>query len=148
MSAVDDAKQGDQEQPKKRGSIRTGLRPENIGRVEIGFIPYQLEAPPHLAGFPRNILFAKSQAADGTYLGQVCYHPDPDSFVEDEETKRMAYYRRESSPYWMMVILKKQTGVWETFKYRDGQTVHSSTGRDFKWAMFYTTINGPEEGEV
>jgi hypothetical protein len=147
MSVVDDTKHGDQEQPKK-GVIKIGVRPENEGRVEIGFIPYQLESPPHLAGFPRNILFAKGQAADGTYFGHVCYYPDPNSFVEDEETKRMAYYRRESSPYSMMVIFKKKTGGWQTFKYRDGQTVHSSTGRDFKWAMFYTTIGGPEEGEV
>jgi len=48
--------------------------PENEGHVEIGFIPYQIEAPAHLAGFPRNILFAKAQATDGSYVGQVCYY--------------------------------------------------------------------------
>jgi hypothetical protein len=146
MSAVDNTKQGDQE-PEERDSLITGTDPDK-GRVEIGFIPYQLEAPPHLAGFPRNILFVKGQAADGTYFGYVCYYPDSDSFVEDEETKRMAYYRRESSPYSMVVIFEKKTGSWETFKCRDGQIVHFSSGRDFKWSMFYTTIGGPEEGEV
>jgi hypothetical protein len=116
--------------------------------VEIGFVPYQLESPPHLAGFPRNILIVKGQAADGTDFGYVCYYPDLDSFVEDEETRRMAYYRRGSSPYWMVVVFYKKTGHWETFKYRDGQMVQSASGRDFKWALFHTTIGGPVEGEV
>ena len=117
-------------------------------REEIGFIPYQIETPAHLAGFPRNILFAREQAPDGGYLGQVCYYPDSDSLVEDDETKRMAYYRPESSPYWMMVIYEKKTGGWQTFKYRDEQTVQSASGRTFKWALFHTTICGPAEGEV
>ena len=104
-------------------------------RDEIGFIPYKIETPAHLAGFPRNILFAREQAPDGGYLGQVCYYPDADSFVEDDETKRMAYYRRESSLYWMIVIFEKKTGRWQTIKYRDGQQVRSSSGRDFKWAL-------------
>jgi hypothetical protein len=37
---------------------------------------------------------------------------------------------------------------WLAQEYRDGQRVRSSSGRDFKWAMFHTTISGPEEGEV
>jgi len=148
MSAVDHAKQGNQEQRERKDSLRTGNNSNNERRVEIGFIPYQIEAPEHLAGFPRNIVFVKGQAADGTYFGYACYYRDPDSFVEDEETKRMAYFRRESSPNWMMVILKKNTGVWENVQVPRRTESPLSTGRDFKWAMFYTTIGGPEKGEV
>jgi hypothetical protein len=46
----DHTMQRDAEEPKKQGSIRIGVRPENRGRVEIGFIPYKIEEPPHLAG--------------------------------------------------------------------------------------------------
>jgi len=48
----------------------------------------------------------------------------------------------------MMVIFEKKPGGWQTFKYRDGQTVQSASGRNFKWALFHTTIGGPAEGEV
>src|SRR5437762_8729747 len=139
MSAVDDHTRQD-EDPRKKGSFRIVNTPENQGRVEIGFIPYQIEAPAHLAGFPRNILFAKARAADGGYVGQVCYYPDPDSFVEDGETKRMAYYRRESRPYWMIVIFEKKTGGCQTFRYRDGKRVRSSSGPESSWALIHTRL--------
>ena len=98
MSAVDDnTKQRDQEQPTKEGSFGVVNRPENERRVAIGFIPYRLESPAHVAGFPRNILFVKkAKRRTERTLNTLLL---PDSFVQDEETKRMAYYRRESSPY-------------------------------------------------
>jgi hypothetical protein len=77
--------------------------------------------------------YAKGRPRVEGYLGQVCYYPDPRTFVEDNE-RRMAYYRREQ-PLLDHLILERKL-VEHTFKYRDGQRVRCSSGRA-KWAMFY-----------
>ena len=76
MSAVDNTKQGDQE-PEEKDSLRTRTDPEDERRVEIGFIPYQIEAPEHLAGFPRNILFVKGPGGGRNVLWPRLLLPRP-----------------------------------------------------------------------
>ncbi len=125
--------------------------------VLVGFIPRQIEASREdeygacLAGFPVNIYYARvPEVHNGNPFQStiVCYDYDPLTFEEDEESKRMAYYPRHRSPYWVLVVYRKQAGIWETFKYRGSELVRRSFGRDFRNALFYTTFGGPEVDEV
>ena len=129
----------------------------NRNRIFVGFIPRQIEASREdqdgacLAGFPVNIYYARvSESHNGnpSQSTSVCYYYDPLTFEEDEESKRIAYYPRHRSPYWVLVVYKKKTGIWETFKYRGSELVRRSFGRDFRNALIYTTFGGPEVDEA
>ena len=129
----------------------------NKNRIFVGFIPQQIEANREdkygacLTGFPVNIYYARvpeSHNGNPFQSTSVCYYYDPLTFEEDEESKRLKYYPRHRSPYWVLVVYRKQTGIWETFKYRGGELVRRSFGRDFRNALFYTTFGGPELDEA
>jgi len=79
---------------------------------------------------------------------QVCYYPSVNSFVEDGETKRMAYYRRESRPYWMIVIFEKKTGGCQTFRYRRWQESSLLIWARVKWGpdSHAALVAGEDEG--
>ncbi len=120
-------------------------------------IPRQIEAEwnlryAYLAGFPLNIVFTGRRPSDEAaqpYLVAACYWFDFRTYEEDEELREMCYYPNEESPYCLRVSVRKDTGVWETFKYRDEELVCSASGATFEAAMMQTTIIGlqPDEPE-
>jgi hypothetical protein len=57
------------------------VKPEQQGREEIGFsFPTRPKTAAHWQGFREASCTQRTERQTG-YLGQVCYYPDPGSFV-------------------------------------------------------------------
>jgi hypothetical protein len=121
----------------------------------IANIPVQIQAEwdpdyAHLAGFPLNIVYTglrNSEGQDQPRPAAACYWLDPGTYREDEQRREMLYVPREASPYSVRVTVRKDTGTWETRKYRGQELVCAASGPNFKTAMLHTTLAGLESDE-
>jgi len=118
-------------------------------------IPVQIEADwdpryDFLAGFPLNLLYSGVRISDADaqpYVAAACYWFDPRTYREDDEIREMRYRPRERSPYHVRIVVRKRTGAWETFKYRDDVLVFQSSGPEFRGVMIATTAVGLRSDE-
>jgi hypothetical protein len=123
----------------------------------IANIPIQIEARwnrefAYLAGFPLNLVYSGQRAAhagEAPHVAAACYWFDPGTYREDELIREMLYRPNGESPYSVRVTVRKDTGVWETFKLCGDQLLYVAHGPNFDTAMFQTTLVGlcPDEPE-
>ena len=88
-----------------------------------------------------------SDAGALPHTAAACYWFDPGTYREDDQIREMLYFPREESAYFVRVTLRKDTGVWETFKYRAEDLVCTASGPNFEAAMLHTTLAGLEPDE-
>src|SRR5689334_12504095 len=93
---------------------------------ELANIPYRIHPAENarLAGFPRNVLYTglRSEPRDGSRRAfSACYYPDPKSYSETEQTCQLSYLSNDAPEYRLEITLNKQTGVWDTRKFRGRQ---------------------------
>ena len=142
----------------KRKKLDEEFLPEVIeedgGEDFVAFIPRQIEADdnyePQLVGFPFNILFGGF--VDDTQTGQqslidVCYWPAPETFREDSQRKEMRYFTKPINDYFVRVIFEKNSGRWQTEKFRGKKLIRTALGSTLDNAMIHTTMVGPEPDE-
>lgn len=133
----------------------TGKPTEQDPKARFANIPFQIEADwdpryAHLAGFPLNVLYSgvrRSDADGQPHVAAACYWFDPETYHEDEQTREMRYRPRERSPYHVRVIVRKDTGAWETFKYRGEVLLFQSSGAEFRGVMIAATAAGLRSDE-
>jgi len=121
-------------------------------------IPSQIDAGwnpryAYLSGFPLNLLYTGLRAASAGGAPRVaaaCYWFAPVTYREDAHIREMQYLPRTASPYYVHVTVRKDTGVWGTWKYRGRELVCTASGPDFETAMIHTTLVGlqPDEPET
>jgi hypothetical protein len=120
----------------------------------FAFVPDQIRADdeygPLLEGFPLNILFAGM--TDDTQTGKqslisVCYWPAPETLREDSRRKEMRYVTRPKNGYSIRVIFEKNTGRWQTEKFKGKKLMSSAFGSTLDQTMIHTTMDGPERDE-
>jgi hypothetical protein len=120
----------------------------------VAFVPREIEADdnyePQLVGLPFNILFAG--IANDTQTGQqslvdVCYWPAPETFREDSQRQEMRYFTRPTNDYFVRVIFEKNTGHWQTEKFKGNKLIRTAFGSTLDNAMIHTTMGGPEPDE-
>jgi len=98
-----------------------------------------------LAVFPRNLFYTVSRGEKEA--GTIYYWPDLATFVEDELTIQMMYYRSTRSAYSLQVIFHKTSQGWTTLKYRDYTLTRWSQGETFTSAMQNAIAWGVEPEE-
>lgn len=141
--------------PERIQRLRRGSSPGRIGFVAS--VPWPIEAGwnpryAHLAGFPVNLVYAGLRApADAGPARPVSssYVFDPGSYREDETSRRLDYFSREASPYWVRVSTRKEAPGLEVTKYRGETVVALCAGADSDGAMIQATLVGlaPDEPE-
>ncbi|MBZ5657270.1 MAG: hypothetical protein LAO56_18540 [Acidobacteriia bacterium] len=91
-------------------------------RIFLDCLPRPIEAHwdpvygPRLAGFPVNICYADLRGEHGPY--HATYYFDPRTFSEDSEARRMRYYPKPETLFWVEVVISKISGSSEARKYR------------------------------
>jgi hypothetical protein len=75
------------------------------------------------------------------------YYFDPLTFAENSHDRRMRYYPRDPSPFWVEAVIRKADRHIETRKYRGEELICHAAGPDFQKAMIHTTMVGLTEGE-
>jgi hypothetical protein len=121
----------------------------------IANIPVQIEAEwnpryAHLAGFPLNLMYTGLRDVDGQDQARpaaACYWFDPGTYREDELWREMLYLPREESPYYVRVTVRKDTGAWDTCKYRGEALICAASGPNYEIAMLHATLAGLESDE-
>jgi len=121
----------------------------------IANIPVQIEAEwdpryAHLVGFPLNLLYTglrDSGGQDQARPAAACYWFDPGTYRENEQRREMLYLPREESPYYVRVTVRKDTGAWETCKYRGEELICAASGPNYETAMLHATLAGLESDE-
>ena len=78
----------------------------------------------------------------------VWYYPDKASYMEDEHIRQMHYTSRKPSTYSITVTWNKHQSRWETRKYKGGNLIRLSFGKDYRLAMCQTTHSGPQADET
>jgi hypothetical protein len=64
-----------------------------------------------------------------------CTTSTPLTFAENSHDRRMRYYPRDPSPFWVEVVIRKADRHIETRKYRGEELVCHAAGPDFQKAM-------------
>jgi len=59
----------------------------------------------------------------------------------------MRYLTKPKNGYSIRVIFEKDTGRWQTEKFKGEELVRSAFGSTFEQAMLHTTMGGPEPDE-
>jgi hypothetical protein len=101
-----------------------------------------------LAGFPLNLVYARSRNTDaGSNLGPAIYWPDLSTYREDSDHREICYFTKHQNGYRVRVIHDKGSGKWRTEKFRGDILLCSAAGAKFDKAMIQTTMVGahPEE---
>lgn len=117
----------------------------------IAPIPHQIEADWHekwgplLVGFPLNVMYA--HVHEPTIVA-ARYEPDLATFSESDAVREMTYRNPKGGDYSVRVVLHKDSGVLETFKYRGEDLVATASGHDFDSAMMHTTAVGIQNDEL
>ncbi len=78
----------------------------------------------------------------------MTYYFDPRTFSEGSEVRRMQYYARRESRFWVEVVICKIDGRIEIGKYRDETLVSAAIGADFRASMIQAAIAGLKEDEL
>lgn len=80
---------------------------------------------PLLAGFPLNILYAHVHERHGREptIFTASYEPDLATFSESDAVREMTYRNPKGGDYSVRVVLHKDSGVLEAFKYRGEELV-------------------------
>jgi hypothetical protein len=76
---------------------------------------------PRLAGFPVHVCYVDLRGEHGP--DRATYYFDPRTFSEDLEVRRMQYYARRESRFWVEVVICKIDRRIEVGKYRDERLV-------------------------
>jgi hypothetical protein len=99
---------------------------------------------PRLAGFPVNIVCAAK--VEGVGLALAIYVFDPDTFVQNQQSRQMRYRPTVDSDFSLVVVLH-QEGRIETFKHRGSEIICEACGPDFQTAMIHAAACGlaPDE---
>jgi hypothetical protein len=120
----------------------------------IAYVPSQIEEgdnyAPQLVGLPFNILFGgiRNDVQTGQrLLVGVCYWPASETFHENGDRKEMCYFTKPRNKYFVRVIFEKNTGRWQTEKFKGKKLVQSAFGSTFNGAMLHTTMRAPEPDE-
>ena len=126
----------------------------SAGASFLAFIPEQIEAGWHerwgpLAGFPVNIQYAAKLPRPNKEAAIVValYEPDLGTFRETETARKMAYFNTRGGNFRVEVVLQKENGRLDTFKYEGDRLIAEATGSDFDGAMLQTTMIGIQKGE-
>jgi hypothetical protein len=146
--------------------------------VSYGNLPRQITCDNgvdcRLADFPVNLLYSQladpeTDAVTAKFLLMMCafdparlladkelrkkvravwYYPDKASYMEDEHMRQMHYTSRKPSAYSITVTWNKHHDRWETRKYKGGNLIRLSFGKDYRLAMWQTTHSGPQADET
>jgi hypothetical protein len=116
---------------------------------EIAFvacIPQQIEPSWEkwglkLAGYPMNIAYVRglNRKASASQLELVCYWFDPGTYRDDSQRREMWYFTRPRSGYSIRVVLDREVGRWETYKFKGDALLRLAEGSTFDGAMMQTT---------
>ena len=66
---------------------------------------------------------AKDTQTEQQSLVDVCYWPSPETFREDSDRKEMCYFTRPRNKYFVRVVFEKNTGRWQTEKFRGNKLI-------------------------
>jgi len=67
------------------------------------------------------------------------------TFSEDSEVRRIQYYAKRQSRFWVEVVLCKIDGSIEVGKYRDERLVSAAVAPTFRTAMICAAVSGEED---